>query len=185
MTRAQAAPRLFQRASTRQNEQNVRESGPSGLHQPVAPPTSSRFKPAPIQGPTANAVARQPAIMGPPPTPQHVRNGNGRSVSSNIREQVNTLTSHERINDPSQLSAGHHQTHDGTSGLSTPAQQTSSTTSRRFFPNSGSNPAALSSHGSSNSNSMRGPSRTIASTPSSSNQRFQFLPEAAQRGNFG
>ncbi|PPQ84321.1 hypothetical protein CVT25_011595 [Psilocybe cyanescens] len=180
LTHAQAAPKLFQRTDNQQNvQQNQGAAATSHQHQ-IPPPSSSRFKPAQTLSNHAmntprNSTNRQQITMGPPPTPQHVRDGRSvPSISAGQHNNVQPSTSVDRrpIAAPSST---------------VPGQQPSLTTTRRFFAEGPNNPTAFIGHGASASTS-RGPSRVsgaLSNSASGTGQRTPFVAGAGQRGAFG
>ncbi|KAH9483675.1 hypothetical protein JR316_0003145 [Psilocybe cubensis] len=164
LTHVQAAPKIFQRTDNRQNGQH----GPDATsnHQP---PSSSRFKPAPFpMSITRTSTNRQQTVMGPPPTPQHVRSGvapqastAGQPLASADRRPTGSITS------------------------SMPGQQQPPlTATRRFFPEGVNNPSAFS--GPALTSSSRGPSRaSVNGSFSNAGQKMAFGSGAGHRGGFG
>ncbi|PPQ64657.1 hypothetical protein CVT26_002747 [Gymnopilus dilepis] len=154
--------------------QEERQMQPNNM-QP--PPTSSRFKPAPPSGSypagSKSTANRRQTNMGPPPTPQHVRNKDSASIN---------MTSKASASVPNQASGNHSSTSANQIASQNQQQQQQHTNAvgRRFFPQA---PNAQSTLGPGLS---RGNSRAQGSVPPMTpGQRTPFLPISSQRGRFG
>jgi len=162
----QMTSRLFQRTNSVQSDQK-QILDPSANPDP-APPSLSRFKPAPsfMGNHLRIPPAHRQTNMGPPPTPQRVRSERANSASNTNNRQIPDglgssrlpllppPRSNQQVNVPA-----------------TPLQ--SSSGARRFFPGAG-----LPTKPSQQSN---------AGLPTSGGQRTPFVPQAqhGRRGGFG